>query len=164
MQLRNGNPVSTDHLMLDNYSIFITDRPDPNDVQFVEEGLKAFNLQYAAPYNYQRLVVLLRAEDNRVMGGVIGNTWWGWLRIDIVWLDEALRGQDWGTRLMAATEAEAIRRGCHHSFLDTMSFQALPFYLKLGYAVFGQLDDLPAGSGHRMHFLQKALGPIESNV
>ncbi len=36
-----------------------------------------------------------------------------------------------------------------------MSFQALPFYQKLGYTVFGQLDDLPIG--HQMYFLQKAL-------
>jgi hypothetical protein len=38
-----------------------------------------------------------------------------------------------------------------------MSFQAQPFYLKFGYTVFGQLDDLPAGYGHHLHFLQKDL-------
>ena len=137
------------------YSITITDHPDPNDVQFIENGLAVYNLQYAPPQGTQRLVVVLRTEDGSLCGGILGLTWWGWLRIDIVWLAEAARGQDWGTRLMQAAEAEAIRRGCHHSFLDTMSFQALPFYQKLGYTVFGQLDDLPAG--HHMYFLQKAL-------
>jgi hypothetical protein len=39
--------------------------------------------------------------------------------------------------------------------LDTMSFQALDFYLKLGYTVFGRLDDLP--EGHSRIFLKKAL-------
>ncbi len=139
------------------FSITITDNPDPGDVQAIERGLDAFNLLHAPPENYQRLVVVLRTADNRIMGGILGNTWWGWLRIDVLWIDEAVRGQDWGTRLMQAAETEAARRGCHHSFLDTMSFQALPFYLKLGYTVFGQLDDLPVG--HSRYFLQKTLQP-----
>ncbi len=140
------------------FSVTITDNPDPGDVQAIEHGLDAFNLLHAPPENYQRLVVVLRAADNRVVGGILGNTWWGWLRIDELWIDEAVRGQDWGTRVMQAAETEAVRRGCHHSFLDTMSFQALPFYLKLGYTVFGQLDDLPVG--HSRYFLQKTLQPV----
>ena len=143
--------------MSEAYSVSIHDQPNPDDIKFIEEGLATYNLQYAPPYNTHRLVVLLRAEDGKLLGGILGLTWWGWLRIDIVWLDESVRGQDWGTRLIQAAEAEALRRGCHHAFLDTMSFQALPFYQKLGYTVFGQLDDLPAGQGHQMYFLQKAL-------
>ena len=141
--------------MAETYSISIYDEPDPEDVNTIENGLTAFNLRHAPPENYRKLVVVLRAADNRVVGGILGNTWWGWLRIDVLWIDEAARGQDWGSRLMQAAEAEAIRRGCHHVFLDTMSFQALPFYLKLGYTIFGQLDDLPVG--HSRYFLQKTL-------
>jgi GNAT superfamily N-acetyltransferase len=148
--------------MPDNYSITLTDQPDPADTKFIEDGLATYNLQFAPPYGTQKLAVLLRDADGKLAGGLLGLTWWGWLRIDIVWLDEAVRGQEWGTRLMEIAENEAIRRGCRHAFLDTMSFQALPFYLKLGYTVFGDLDDLPTGSGHKMHFLQKILQPSES--
>lgn len=137
------------------YSISITDQPDPADVRVIEAGLTAFNLLHAPPEYYQPLAVVVRAANDRVVGGAVGNTWWGWLRIDILWVDEAARCQGLGTRLMQAAEAEAIRRGCHHAFLDTMSFQALPFYQKLGYTVFGQLDDLPVG--HSRYFLQKSL-------
>jgi GNAT superfamily N-acetyltransferase len=146
--------------MSDHYTITLTDQPNLDDAQFIEDGLAAYNLQFAPPYGTQRLVVLLRDVNDKLMGGLLGLTWWGWLRIDIMWLDEAVRGQDWGSRVIEAAEAEAIRRGCGHAFLDTMSFQALPFYLRLGYTVFGQLDDLPAGYGHQMHFLQKTLQPI----
>jgi hypothetical protein len=38
-------------------------------------------------------------------------------------------------------------------WLDTFSFQARPFYEKLGYEVFGQLEDYPRG--HSRYFLQK---------
>ena len=51
----------------------------------------------------------------------------------------------------------AARRGCHRASLDTTSFQALPFYLKHGYAIWGQLDDFPIG--HSRYFLKKALDP-----
>ena len=148
--------------MSDTYTITLTDQPDPIDAKFIEDGLAAYNEQFVPPYGTRRLVLLLHDADGNLMGGLLGLTWWGWLRIDILWLDDDLRGQAWGTRLMEAAEAEAIRRGCRHVFLDTMSFQALPFYQKLGYSVFGELDDLPTGTGHKMHFLHKTLQPIES--
>jgi len=53
---------------------------------------------------------------------------------------EALRGRGAGTRLMQAAEAEARRRECRHMWLETYSFQARPFYEKLGFRVFGHLD------------------------
>lgn len=145
--------------MTTDYIITLTDHPDPADTKFIEDGLAAYNEQFVPPYGTQRLVLLLHDADGNLMGGLLGLTWWGWLRIDILWLNDALRGQAWGTRLMEVAEAEAIRRGCRHAFLDTMSFQALPFYLKLGYTLFGELEDLPAGSGHKMYFLHKVLTP-----
>jgi hypothetical protein len=53
-------------------------------------------------------------------------------------------------------EAEAIRRGCHGAFLDTFSYQARPFYEKLGYEVFGTLEDYPPG--HQRFYMRKRLG------
>jgi hypothetical protein len=52
-------------------------------------------------------------------------------------------------------EAEAVRRGCHGAQLDTYSFQAQGFYEKLGYAVFGIVEDYP--SGHSRIYLSKRL-------
>ena len=52
--------------------------------------------------------------------------------------------------------AEAIRRGCWGAYLNTFSYQARPFYEKLGYQVFGTLDVYPAG--HQEFFMRKRLG------
>jgi hypothetical protein len=41
------------------------------------------------------------------------------------------------------------------AFLDTFSFQARPFYEKLGYHVFGMLENHPAG--HQHYFMTKQL-------
>jgi ribosomal protein S18 acetylase RimI-like enzyme len=57
---------------------------------------------------------------------------------------------------MQEAESEAIRRGCPHVFLETFNFQALPFYEKLGYAVFSKLADFPPGGAR--YALTKQLG------
>jgi ribosomal protein S18 acetylase RimI-like enzyme len=50
-----------------------------------------------------------------------------------------------GRRLMMEAEAEALRRGCCAAELDTFSFQARGFYERLGYSVFGALEDYAPG-------------------
>ena len=66
-----------------------------------------------------------------------------------------MRGDGHGRRVMLALEQAARERGCTHAHLDTFSYQARPFYEKLGYEVFSTLDDYPLG--HRRFFLKKAL-------
>ena len=66
------------------------------------------------------------------------------------------QGQGTGRRILIAAEEEALRRGCRYAWLDTFSFQARGFYEKLGYSVFGTLEDYPAG--HSRYFLRKTLG------
>jgi len=56
---------------------------------------------------------------------------------------------------MKRAELCAIERGCTDAFLDTFSFQARPFYEKLGYRVFGTLEKHPVG--HRHYFMNKQL-------
>ncbi len=75
--------------------------------------------------------------------------------MNILWVQEDLCDQGYGRILLLAAEEEAVRRGCRHAHVDTMSFQALPFYLKHGYTIWGELPDMPAG--HTRYFLKKAL-------
>ena len=49
----------------------------------------------------------------------------------------------------------AIRRGCFAATLETHSYEALGFYQKRGYEVFGMLEDYPPG--HSKYFLRKRL-------
>jgi GNAT superfamily N-acetyltransferase len=60
-----------------------------------------------------------------------------------------------GSRLLADAEQEARRRGCHAVHLMTGSFNALPFYQKRGYTIFGELSDMPMGN--TQYFMQKKL-------
>ena len=50
-------------------------------------------------------------------------------------------------------ETEALRRRCVGVHLDTFDFQAPGFYERMGFEVFGVVEDHPPG--HRRLYLQK---------
>lgn len=135
----------------------ITQENDASEVDrdSVHDGLRAFNRQNSPSPNWQPLTVLARDGEGMVRGGLLGETGWEWLHVEILWVDEAYRGQGYGTALLAAAENEARIRGCRAVHLSTFDFQALPFYQRYGYSVFGVLEDYPPGS--RLSFLQKRL-------
>jgi len=89
--------------------------------------------------------VFLRDAQGRTIGGVTGETNWGWLYVDCFWLPDELRGAGWGAKLLGAAENEARARGCRHAWLSSYSFQAPGFYEKLGYRVLGVLEGYPPG-------------------
>ena len=105
----------------------------------------------------QPLILALRESAGTVVGGLIGDTNLGWLYVDTLAVVEDLRGQSWGSRLLARAEAIAIERGCRHAWLNTFSFQARPFYERHGYVAFGELEDFPPGQSRI--FLRKDLTP-----
>jgi GNAT superfamily N-acetyltransferase len=97
----------------------------------------------------------MQNDDGEILGGVLGNTWGAWLYVSDVWVDTAYRGKGYATKLMTAIETYASGRRCSYSYLDTFSFQARPFYEKLGYKIFGTLEDHP--KGHTHYFMRKGL-------
>jgi GNAT superfamily N-acetyltransferase len=142
------------------FALALEEAPRPEDIGYLEAGLNAYNRLHAPADGHRFLNLFVRAADETLVGGLLGDTYWGWLYIRILWLDESVRRRGLGEQLLRAAEQEAMRRGCHHAHLDTMSFQALPFYEKQGYTVFGVLEDLPAG--HRRIFLKKRLTLAEA--
>lgn len=142
---------------MEELPITIEDSASPEDIAAVHEGLYEYNISMAGDAQFRLLRIFVRDDDGNIVGGLLGESFWGWLHIDILWVDERLRGEGYGARLIAAAEAEALRRGCKHCLLDTFSFQARPFYEKLGYQVFGVLDDYPGE--HERIFLRKTLSP-----
>ena len=125
------------------------------ELRFIHQSLAAFNEAIAGDSHYLPLHLIARDDSGLVIGGLLGDTYWGWLAFNILWLREDLRGQGLGSRLLRMAEDEARQRGCKNAHLDTFDFQAIDFYRKYGYTVFGQLDDLPPG--HTRYFLRKTL-------
>jgi ribosomal protein S18 acetylase RimI-like enzyme len=131
--------------------------PDPPAAFRAELGqrINAFHAETAPAWEPRRFTLALRDADQSLLGGLSGVMAWGWLFIDAVWIDPALRGQGAGRALLARAEAHALAEGCHSVWLDT--FQALGFYEAQGYVVFGALEDYPGRQARA--FLRKRLRP-----
>lgn len=110
------------------------------------KGLRGFNRSKIGKQPANDLAITLRNEADYIVGGVCGEVWGDWLFVQLLWLDEAHRGERWATAAMDALEDEARRIGALHAYVDTFSFQAKPFYEKRGYRVFGELKDFPKGN------------------
>jgi len=123
--------------------------------QFIVDGVDNYNIAVTSLPNYFPVNFVLRGEHGDVLGGLLGQIWGGWLQVTYLWVAEAARGAGYGTRLMKDAEAYARSRGAIGATLETYSFQARPFYERLGYEVFATLDGYPVG--HVKIFLRKAL-------
>ena len=140
--------------MADALHITLETSPQPAEEQVVFDGLRAFNVSVIGDPKIQPVDVFVRDEQGRVIGGLVGQIKWRWLYVSKLWLPDSLRGSGTGTRLMQTAEDHAWREGCLGAYLDTFEYQALPFYLKLGYELFGTLDGYPPG--YRQYYLKKA--------
>ena len=129
--------------------------PSQADMQALGEMLNAYNEARAGPLNHQRMFFTVRDDSGKLIGGLIGSTYWGWLFVSVLFVDESCRGTGIGADLLARAEALAVERGATHAYLDTFSFQAEPFYAARGYEVFGRLSDFPTGHGRA--WMSKAL-------
>jgi GNAT superfamily N-acetyltransferase len=136
-------------------SIAIEEHPDPADVAAIEQGLADYNNQFSESDNHEFIYILLRDSSRQLAGGLLAETFWRWLHINILWLRQDLRQQRYGSQMLQMAEQEAARRGCRHAQLETHEFQAFPFYQKHGYVIFAELPDMPPD--HIKYFLKKDL-------
>ena len=133
----------------------MNDHPSKNEINYIREALKHFNDAQVGSDNHTPINIVEYDKEGNVIGGIMGGTYWGWMHIDVLWVHEDFRKKGIGSKLLVEAENEAIRRGCHHVHLDTMSWQAPEFYLNHGYKVIGILPDIP--DGNKKYMLQKSL-------
>lgn len=129
------------------------DLPEAEDVSVLEQGVREFNRRIAGPSRNKPLAVFLRDAEGQLLGGVAGRTVYGSFLIHVMWIAPALRRQGLGRRLLEQAELSARSRGCTSAQVDTLSFQGLDFYQRLGFTVVGKVDDFP--TGHSRYFLVK---------
>ena len=131
--------------------------PERADRDALLKLLAAFEAEKAGSLGFKPVAILIKDEAGSTIGGLYGWVMFRWLIIESVYVPERLRGAGTGTTLMKRAEEIARQRDCIGMWLDTYSFQARGFYEKLGFTVFGQVDDHPPGE--QRFFLQKRFAP-----
>ena len=131
----------------------IDEEVSAEDRETVLKGLRAFNVARIGPANDLPLQLVVRDASGVVIAGLLGNTKWGWLYVDKLWVSEAERGRGLGSLLLARAEEIARERECIGAYLTTFEHQARPFYEQRGYQLFGTLEGYPAGT--REYFVCK---------
>ena len=113
-----------------------------------------FNAQH---FDAQRLPLGYKFTDEQgeLVAGISGCVFGNWLMISWLWCSDSARGKGLADKLLTALEQAAIELGATTSQLDTLDFQAKPFYEKRGYSVKYQLNNYPR-SGTR-YFMEKPL-------
>jgi GNAT superfamily N-acetyltransferase len=127
--------------------------PPEGDRKMIVKPLLAYNLAKAGDENYKQLALFLRDNENEVQGGLWAKIYYDWLFVDLLFVPEAMRGENLGSTLLREAEDWAKSAGCRGAWLDTFAFQAPEFYKKQGYTVFGTLENYP--EPHSRHFLRK---------
>lgn len=138
--------------------IIVPDTPTQAHEDAILKVLREHNERMAGPAGNHPVAVLLSDETGTTVGGLWGKIVYDWLFVDMLAVPADSRSKGLGTALMDEAEAIARSRNCIGLWLDTFEFQALGFYEKRGFALFGVIADHPAGQ--RRYFLQKRLVPV----
>jgi len=101
------------------------------DLLYREISHEAFAARGLPPMN--PFSIFIKDGKDKVLGGVSGTIFYGSIYIDSLWVDKTLRGQGWGTKLIQEAEKIGSEQGALFATLNTMDWEAFPFYQKLGY-------------------------------
>ena len=126
--------------------------PTRSLIDEIDDGLEQFNLSQVGGWACHHLAVFAR-RDGKLIGGVSGTAQWDWLEVELLWVEAAEQRRGLGSQLLGAVEHAAATKRFSNSYVRTGSWQALGFYQKHNYEVFGQLGDYP--EGHTTYFLKK---------
>lgn len=117
------------------YPLTFDPHPQPADLDVLDEGISTFAMQQRELPPIESFGYFIRDEQNQLVGGCKGNYLYGCLYVDQLWVSESLRGQGYGTKLMQAALEYAKNKGCTFATVNTMDWEALPFYQQLGFEI-----------------------------
>lgn len=124
------------------------------DINEIKTLLEAYNTSKGAKADKTPICVYYEDDNGKKLAGLTGNAFGNWFFIDFLFVDEALRGQGMGKKIIALAEEEAVRQGCKYAFVSTNAFQAPEFYIKQGYKVAFTIKEFPV-NGQRFYYTKE---------
>ncbi|MFA7112412.1 MAG: GNAT family N-acetyltransferase [Sphaerochaeta sp.] len=130
------------------------ENPGITAVNEIRDRLKAYNNQFWEVTDKPQYSLTVN-EDGCLVGGLVFSVFGDWLELDFLWVDQGFRGRGVGKELLARAEAYAKDCGCKTAVVNTMSFQAKPFYEKNEYVLMYTQKNYPKTSSR--YYLEKKL-------
>jgi GNAT superfamily N-acetyltransferase len=115
--------------------IEILEKPNPEVLEYLDKKIADYNWENWEVNERLPLAVQIKNERGQIIAGAAGRTFGDWLLLNTLWVSDELRGQNIGSDILNEIEKTAKKRGCIKCLLDTLNFQAMPFYEKHGYII-----------------------------
>ncbi len=136
-------------------NIEILDKPEQELIDYLDNKISEFNWAHWEVSERTPLAVQIKNDQGVVIAGAAGRSFGNWLLLDTLWVSDELRGQNIGSKILKEIEAAGKKRGCIKCLLDTLNFQAMPFYEKHGYTTIWVQQNYPK-TGCK-YFMEKVL-------
>ena len=83
----------------------------------------------------EQFAFFLRDHEKKIIGGCEGSIYYGCIFVDLLWVAASIRNQGYGSRLMREAEKLGRDKYCLFMAVNTMDWEGLEFYKKLGFEV-----------------------------
>jgi ribosomal protein S18 acetylase RimI-like enzyme len=117
----------------------------PEETQFTALRLKDHTEQAIGINVSHAAFGLLAYEGETLIGSIVGKSFFNWLHIDLMWVEDSYRSQGVGRMLMDEAYRQAKEMGLSGIEVWTQSWQAPGFYKKMGYEELAVIDDFTPG-------------------
>jgi ribosomal protein S18 acetylase RimI-like enzyme len=119
------------------------ENPQQSLINFLDDQIIKFNLANREINDRKPLAVQIKNDRGDIIAGAAGRTFGRWLQLNTLWVSESMRGKNLGSQILSAIEVAAKTRGCDQCLLETLNFQAMPFYKKHGYEIQWTQENYP---------------------
>lgn len=137
------------------YNLEILMEENEKFAAFIKTMLREFNNKHSFHHKEKRkegsvqpINIIVSDDNEKWIGGITAEVYWGWVEITGFWLSEEVRGKGFGGDMLDKTEKLAKEKGAKKVLLTTFDFQARTFYELKGYKVVGEIKDYPPGSSY----------------
>lgn len=141
--------------MSSKYHLTIHATSDEETEKLLFDGLNQYGKETKGMNPIELFAISVQDEAGHIVGGAKGQTYYGCLYVDILWISKEHRHHGLGTLLMQKAESLGKAKDCTFATVNTMDWEALGFYQKQGY----QIEFVRSGYllDSKMYFLRKSL-------